>query len=45
VLETEFERPRRRTAVVEHPRYYEQREALISFLEAQEPQGARAGAA
>lgn len=39
ILEVPFERPRLRTAVVEDPRYYELRERLISFLEAQEPQG------
>jgi nitrate ABC transporter ATP-binding subunit len=40
VLSVEFPRPRRRTEVVEHSQYYELRESLISFLEAQEPQGA-----
>jgi nitrate ABC transporter ATP-binding subunit len=40
IVEVDFERPRRRTDVVEHPRYYELREELISFLEAQEPEGA-----
>jgi nitrate ABC transporter ATP-binding subunit len=42
ILEVPFERPRRRTAVVEHPRYYELREELISFLESQEPEGLKA---
>jgi len=32
-LEVPFERPRDRTAVIEHPRYYELRESLITFLE------------
>jgi nitrate ABC transporter ATP-binding subunit len=35
VLEIPFERPRDRTAVLEHPRYYELREHLIGFLEGQ----------
>lgn len=39
ILEVPFERPRARTSVVEDPRYYELRERLISFLEAQEPEG------
>jgi ABC-type nitrate/sulfonate/bicarbonate transport system ATPase subunit len=39
ILRVDFPRPRRRTDVVEDPRYYELREALISFLESQEPQG------
>jgi ABC-type nitrate/sulfonate/bicarbonate transport system ATPase subunit len=41
VLELPFPRPRLRSEVVEHPRYYELREQLIAFLESQEPQGAR----
>jgi nitrate/nitrite transport system ATP-binding protein len=40
VVEVPFERPRVRTGVVEDSRYYELREELISFLEAQEPEGA-----
>jgi ABC-type nitrate/sulfonate/bicarbonate transport system ATPase subunit len=40
IVDVGFVRPRRRTDVVEHPRYYELREELISFLEAQEPEGA-----
>jgi nitrate ABC transporter ATP-binding subunit len=39
ILEVPFERPRTRTQVVEHPRYYELREELISFLESQHTQG------
>jgi ABC-type nitrate/sulfonate/bicarbonate transport system ATPase subunit len=39
ILDVPFERPRRRTAVVEHPQYYALREELISFLESQEAQG------
>lgn len=39
ILEVPFDRPRARTSVVEDPRYYELRERLISFLEAQEPEG------
>jgi nitrate ABC transporter ATP-binding subunit len=34
-----FSRPRVRTSVLENPRYYELREELIAFLEAQEPEG------
>jgi nitrate ABC transporter ATP-binding subunit len=40
VVDVGFQRPRRRTDVVEDPRYYELREELISFLEEQEPEGA-----
>ncbi|HEY6556100.1 MAG TPA: ABC transporter ATP-binding protein [Polyangiaceae bacterium] len=40
VLDVPFKRPRRRDAVLAHARYYELREELIGFLEAQEPQGA-----
>jgi nitrate ABC transporter ATP-binding subunit len=32
VLEVPFERPRVRSAVLEHPRYYELREELLAFL-------------
>jgi ABC-type nitrate/sulfonate/bicarbonate transport system ATPase subunit len=39
ILQVPFERPRARTAVVEHPRYYELREELIAFLESQQAQG------
>ena len=39
VLEIPFERPRDRTAVLEHPRYYELREHLIGFLEGQNHHG------
>jgi nitrate ABC transporter ATP-binding subunit len=39
ILDVAFPRPRRRSAVVEEPRYYELREELISFLEEQEPEG------
>lgn len=39
ILEVPFERPRQRTRVVEDPRYYELREQLITFLEAQEAEG------
>ena len=39
VLEVPFARPRTRTAVVEHPLYYELREQLIAFLSSQETQG------
>lgn len=39
ILNVPFERPRSRTDVVEHPRYYELREDLIAFLESQEAQG------
>jgi len=35
ILTIPFERPRDRTAVIEHPDYYEYRERLISFLEGQ----------
>ena len=35
VLTIPFERPRDRTAVIEHPEYYEYRERLINFLEGQ----------
>lgn len=41
VLTVPFERPRSRTEVVEHPRYYELRETLIEFLESQEAQGGK----
>jgi len=33
ILEVDFPRPRERTAVLAHPRYYELREQLIGFLE------------
>lgn len=33
ILTVDFERPRERTAVLEHPEYYRLREHLISFLE------------
>jgi nitrate/nitrite transport system ATP-binding protein len=36
VLEVPFPRPRDRAAVMDHPRYYELREQLIGFLDAQE---------
>ncbi|MBB02526.1 MAG: bacitracin ABC transporter ATP-binding protein [Planctomyces sp.] len=36
LLTVPFERPRRRSAVVEHPRYYDYRAEVISFLEEQE---------
>jgi len=39
IVDVPFERPRVRTGVLENPQYYELRERLISFLEAQEPQG------
>jgi nitrate ABC transporter ATP-binding subunit len=42
ILELPFDRPRRRSDVVEHSRYYELREELVSFLESQERQGGRA---
>lgn len=42
ILDVPFERPRLRTEVVEHPRYYELREELIAFLESQISQGAHA---
>jgi ABC-type nitrate/sulfonate/bicarbonate transport system ATPase subunit len=35
IVKVPFERPRDRTAVIEHPDYYEYRERLISFLEGQ----------
>jgi nitrate/nitrite transport system ATP-binding protein len=35
VMEVPFPRPRDRTAVIEHPEYYEYREKLIGFLEEQ----------
>jgi ABC-type nitrate/sulfonate/bicarbonate transport system ATPase subunit len=41
ILSVPFERPRSRTDVVEHPRYYELREELIEFLESQEAQGGK----
>jgi nitrate ABC transporter ATP-binding subunit len=40
IVTVDFPRPRQRTEVVENARYYELREELISFLEAQEPEGA-----
>ncbi|WP_237225937.1 ABC transporter ATP-binding protein [Rubinisphaera sp. JC750] len=36
LLTVPFERPRRRAAVVEHPRYYDYRAEVITFLEEQE---------
>jgi ABC-type nitrate/sulfonate/bicarbonate transport system ATPase subunit len=42
VLEVPFERPRSKTAVLDHPRYYELRDELIGFLEGQE-HGEQAG--
>ncbi|HVY28585.1 MAG TPA: ABC transporter ATP-binding protein [Polyangiaceae bacterium] len=39
ILGVNFERPRRRTQVVEHRDYYHLREELILFLAEQEPQG------
>jgi len=36
VLDVHFARPRDRAAVLEHPEYYELREQLIEFLEAQD---------
>jgi nitrate/nitrite transport system ATP-binding protein len=36
VLEVPFPRPRDRAAVMDHPQYYELREQLIGFLDAQE---------
>ncbi|MFO7178710.1 MAG: ABC transporter ATP-binding protein [Pseudomonadota bacterium] len=42
VLELPFPRPRVRAQVLEHPEYYAMREEVIGFLEAQEPEGARA---
>jgi nitrate/nitrite transport system ATP-binding protein len=40
VLELPFERPRNRKEILEHPKYYEFRGALIAFLEKQESPGA-----
>lgn len=49
ILQVPFTRPRRRTAVVEHPDYYPLREDLIGFLEDQvghrDPEPLAAGAA
>jgi nitrate/nitrite transport system ATP-binding protein len=42
VLEVPFERPRTKTAVLDHPRYYTLRDELIGFLEEQEPGKANA---
>ena len=39
VLEVPFERPRTKTAVLDHARYYELRDELIGFLEGQEHGG------
>jgi nitrate/nitrite transport system ATP-binding protein len=39
VLEVPFERPRTKTSVLEHARYYELRDELIGFLEGQEHGG------
>src|SRR3954469_21839638 len=36
ILDIPFPRPRNRAAVLEHPQYYELRERLIGFLEAQD---------
>ncbi|HXI56045.1 MAG TPA: nitrate ABC transporter ATP-binding protein [Polyangia bacterium] len=33
ILQVPFPRPRQRTAVMEHPQYYQRREELITFLE------------
>jgi nitrate/nitrite transport system ATP-binding protein len=38
LLQVPFPRPRDRAAVMDHPRYYELREQLIGFLDAQEQQ-------
>lgn len=45
VLEVPFARPRDRKAVLAHPRYYELRERIIGFLEANAPQTAQDGSA
>ena len=45
VLEVPFERPRKKTDVLEHARYYELRDELIGFLEEQEHGGPSAKAA
>ena len=42
VLEVPFERPRTKTAVLEHPDYYNLRDELIGFLEEQEHGGPKA---
>jgi ABC-type nitrate/sulfonate/bicarbonate transport system ATPase subunit len=39
VLDVPFERPRKKSAVLEHPRYYALRDELIGFLEEQEHGG------
>lgn len=36
ILEVPFARPRQRTAVLEHPDYYDLRERLVGFLESQD---------
>jgi ABC-type nitrate/sulfonate/bicarbonate transport system ATPase subunit len=38
LLESPFERPRRRVAVLSHPEYYPMRQRMISFLEDQDRQ-------
>ncbi len=40
IVRVDLPRPRKRVEVLEHPSYYELREELIGFLEAQEPEGA-----
>jgi nitrate ABC transporter ATP-binding subunit len=45
VLEVPFARPRVRRDVLEHPRYYELRERLITFLEEQEERRERSSVA
>ena len=42
VLEVPFERPRTKTAVLDHPSYYSLRDELIGFLEEQEHGGPKA---
>jgi ABC-type sugar transport system ATPase subunit len=39
VLDVPFERPRSKTAVLDHPEYYALRDELIGFLEGQEHGG------
>ena len=44
ILEVPFERPRNRRAILEDPRYYELRERIIDFLEAEDERRAAAEA-